>query len=73
MVDHFGLGMFWPVNPHDSTLRAVVALHAPRWVGQWCCEGCDPGSHAESEPDWPCTTVRLIGHQAGVDLREADR
>lgn len=41
--------------------RAVVELHAPATSvgGDLVCHGCDAGSYAEENPEWPCSTYRL--------------
>lgn len=62
----------------DGVLREVVELHAPKpyhvrpdgSVSWWDCKGCDSGSHAEDDPEWPCSTAELIAERLGVDLRD---
>lgn len=53
----------------DGALRAVVGLHQPVWSGySWHCEGCDLGPYPEDTPEWPCSTVELIGLVLGVEV-----
>lgn len=55
---------------YRATLRAIVELHAPvedgiaarRWLD---CRGCDGGPGAA---DWPCTTVRTIARELGIEV-----
>lgn len=56
----------------DPALRAVIDLHKPASSGSWPdCDGCDPGSYAESGARWPCSTIEaLVGHIPGLTERD---
>lgn len=51
-----------------AAARAVWDLHAPVGDTYPTCKGCDPGSYAEDDPAWPCSTVEAIAKAMGVPL-----
>lgn len=53
---------------HES-LQPVIAHHWRDTYGE--CRGCDAGSYAESDPDWPCSTIELI--LEGLEPETTDR
>lgn len=47
------------LNSSNPVTRALADLHKP--TGDYpTCRGCDVGSYAEDDPDWPCTTWELL-------------
>lgn len=53
--------------------RAVLELHKPQDVypsgrptGQTLCFGCDVEGFGAEHPEWPCSTVKVIGAALGV-------
>lgn len=48
----------------DPALKPIIDLHSPEdrylLLGEWSCKGCDSGAYAETEPEWPCSTIELI-------------
>lgn len=63
----------------NKKIEAVRALHVPSDPSYTSmdCEGCEPGSYAESGIGWPCATARIVYSSAeitAVTARwEADR
>lgn len=49
----------------DPLSRLVLNLHAKKNYDE--CDGCDPGSYAESAAEWPCATVDLIARHHGIE------
>ncbi len=66
---------FQPESAAVTALAATLALHVPidRMYSSPehnSCQGCDAGSYAEDDPDWPCSTIRVIAAALGYPLKE---
>lgn len=73
-------GELWPIQQAavaaldaitDPLARALLDHHK-KAEDSWDdgCEGCDPGSSAESRPEWPCSTVEKIAEAQGITMPE---
>jgi hypothetical protein len=48
----------------NPALRAVLDLHKRNGMD---CDGCDPGSYAESGAWWPCSTIYTLAPFVGIE------
>lgn len=58
------------ISDEDIHLAPFLEHHAPDEDRRYC-GGCDMGCNCEAA-SWPCSTVRLVLEQAGVDTTDMD-